>query len=122
MTEESNRDLTRIGSMTPLELIMLAKYVGMEDLPFPFLGCYRHPFLKIEEYLAHQDEVISSYLAEEDKCVNHWFASFLHADIWVECRVPSNETSIKFYFQYDKSLRIFNESQHKGIFCIIILW
>ena len=88
MTEESNRDLTRIGSMTPLELIMLAKYVRMEDLPFPFLGCYRHPFLKIEEYLAHQDEVISSYLAEEDKCVNHWFASFLHADIWVECMTP----------------------------------
>lgn len=85
MAEQSNRDLTRIGSMAPFDLIVLAKYVGMEDLPFPFLGCDQRSFGTIEECRGYEDVVISSYLAEEERCINRWFASYLHADIWVEC-------------------------------------
>ena len=85
--EQLNGDVTRIGSMTPLDLSMLAEFVGMEDLPFPFWGPYGQTFRSVDEYRAHRDSVINSYRSSpESKCVNRWFTSYRHADIWVECK------------------------------------
>lgn len=81
--------LKRAGSIEVAGLTALSESHGRDFMPHPFAHTRPSEFANLDEYNAHAAEVLDRINNGDLRALKHWFASYVDADIRVECAVEN---------------------------------